>query len=154
MKPPNTVSSQISSRQELDAFLTDKGLSAIDKGIALDSADTGTLSSHLESFKPDHLQKLYKGRSVCGRIYRNGIDSYASLFPRVDGNDIDFDVAIWDQNNQLSTIYHPTFKNRTSPSADVIKELDDIYALGAFQVTSLSSIAPTVYAAFQYCKEH
>ena len=151
MRPPNTVLSHISSHQELDAFLTNKGLLAIDKGIALDSADTGTLSSHVKSFTPDHLQKLYKGRCVCGRINRNGVDSWASLFPRVDGNDIDFDVAIWDQNNQLSTVHHPTFGGRTSSIDDVTKELDKLYEEGEFQISCLPDVAPIVYNAFQYC---
>jgi hypothetical protein len=158
-RKPSLRTSVISSRQDLDSFLCAKGLTSTDIGVALDSEDTGSLSAYLKSITPEVSRKLYPsqdkaGRCICGRIDRNGVDSWACLFPRIDGNDIDFDYAIWDYNNQLSTVYHPTFDRRTSPSADMAKELDVVYAKGTFKISDLSSLAPTVHAAFQCCKKN
>jgi len=156
------VPSTISAHQKLDSFMMQKGLSSVDMGVVLDSVETSSLSSYLKSASPNYTRKLYpcndetnEGRCVCGRIDKNGNEAWACLFPRVDKTEIDFDLAVWDCGNQLSTIYHPSFENRTSPSADVAKELDDIddiYKKGSFEISSLCDIAPTVYAAFQYCK--
>lgn len=160
-RKPNTVSSDISSRQELDTFLREKGLVSVDSCVTLDSRDTGSLSSHLKSLVPEFSRKLYppksdeSGRCVCGRIDRNGVDSWACLFPRIDGNEIDFDFAVWDSsNNHLSSVYHPTFNGRTSPSADVAQELDSLHTRGVSTIGSLCGITPTLYAAFQYCKKY
>ena len=160
-RKPSMVSSDISSHQELDTFLCQKGLGSVDCCITLDSEDTGALSSYLKSLAPEFSRKLYpptsdeSGRCICGRIDRNGVDSWACLLPRVDGNEIDIDFAIWDSNsNQLSSVYHPTFTGRTSPSADVAKELDGIYGNGVSQISSLCNIAPTIHAAFEYCKQY
>lgn len=159
-RDPNIVTSDISSRLDLDALMASKGLSSVDCGCVFCGNETAALSAYFRSLAPAFSKKFYPqsedggpGCCIGGIVNRNGTDTSACLFPRIDGSYIDFDLAVWDTGNILSTIYHPTFPSRTSLSDNVVDQLKTVYALKSFSIQDLCFVAPIVYSAFECCKK-
>lgn len=160
MRKPTIKTSQISAYAELQAIFNKKNLKNIDDGCVFSPEETAQLSSCIKSLSPNYSRKLYSpiqdneiGCMIGGKIQINGKSANAFLYPRLDGLEIDFDLAVLlDGSSELSTVYHPTFNGRTVLSADSKKEIDVVYEMQNFSIPDLSGIAPILFQAFECCK--
>lgn len=160
MGKPSIKTSQLSACAELSTLFLQRQLINIGDGYVFSSDETAQLSANIKSLSPGYSCKLYTpeqdrtiGCVLGGKIEVQGHPANALLFPRVDGGDIDFDLAVWlDNSSELSTVYHPIFEGRTKLSAEAKAEIEAVYQMHNFYIPNLSGCAPILYRAFQCCE--